>query len=102
MVVSVGFGIFGISLSVKIGNFFKFGSFLFVLGSSVNFFDLFRFKITFFLEFIDFCKFFVDISDSFGNSLEERLILLVYDLRFFRVILDLGLLRFFGHLIKKY
>ncbi len=100
MVVSVLFGVLGVGLSVEVGDTFKFGFFVFVLDSSVNLFGLLWLEITLLFEFFDFCELFVDVSYPFCNCSKERLILLVYDLRFFRIVLGLGFLRFFVHWIK--
>ncbi len=100
MIVSVLLNILGVGLSKEVGDTLKFRFFGFVLTSSVDLFGLFGFEIALLFEVIDFCELFVDVSYPFCDSSKERLILLVYDLRFFRIVLGLGLLRFFGHWIK--
>ena len=98
--VSVLLKVFSVGLSEEVGDTFESASFVFVLGFPVNLFDLFRFEVSFLFQVFNFCKLFVDVSDPFRNSSKEGFILLVYDLRFFRVVLGLGFLRFFRHWIK--
>ncbi len=100
LVVSVLFKVLSVSFSEKVSDTFKFSFLSFILTSSVNLFILFGFEIILLFEFVDFSQLFVNVSYPFCDSSKERLILLVYDLRFFRVVGVLGLLRFFGHWIK--
>ncbi len=100
LIVSVLLKVLGVGFSEEVSDTFKFRFFSFVLTSSVNLFGLFGLEIILFFKVIDFGKFFVDVSYPFCDSSKERLILLVYDLRFFRIVGVLGLLRFFRHWIK--
>lgn len=61
----------------------------------VDFFDLFWLEVISGLKLCDFSQFFVDVANPLLERLEERFVLLLYDLYFiFRVLLNLWL-RFF-------
>ncbi len=100
LVVSKLFMVFRVGLSVEVGIGLKLFFLSFVLSFSVDLFGLFGFEIALLFKFVDLSELFVDVSDPFCEGSKVRLILLVYDLRFFRIVEVLGLLRFFGHWIK--
>jgi hypothetical protein len=92
--------VFSVGLSVEVSIALKLFFLSFILSFPVNLFGLFGFEITLLFKFVDLSELFVDVSHPFCEGSKERLILLVYDLRFFRIGSVLGLLRFFGHWIK--
>lgn len=99
LLLTILFGIVLVGLLEEGAGLFYFVFFLLQLCLAVDLVDLFGFQVLLMFKVCDFCEFFVDVPDLFGEGLEERFILLVYDLVSLRLAL-LVLLRLFGHEFK--
>jgi len=98
LIGSVNSNIFGVAFFEECYSFFDSCAFLDQSFFSADFFDLLGFEIILGFEFSDLCEFFIDVSDFFGEHLEEGFILLVYDLcSVFGILLRLWL---FTHYLK--
>jgi len=102
LIGSVDGNIFGVTFFEECHSFFDSCAFLDQSFFSANFFDLLGFEIILGLEFSYLSEFFIDVSDLFGEYLEEGFILLIYNLCFsvFGVLLSLWLFRHYLKILK--